>query len=250
MSDNNKVIAQIDDIQILQSDLDFMIKNLNPQIAMNYQGEQGRLFLIQELINQRLVLENALKEQMEEEEAFQEDLKKLKENALTQYALAKVISPVDITEEEMKSIYEENQSSFQRPEQIRASHILVEEEQQAQDIKKQLFDGASFADLAQEFSTCPSSAKGGDLGTFGRGQMVPEFEEAAFALAPMEVSEPVKTQFGYHIIQVTEKTEAEQQNFDEVKDNIGKTLLANKQRQAYEQYINSLREGKNIEIMA
>ena len=84
---------------------------------------------------------------------------------------------------------------------IKARHILVDQEFQAQDIVKKLADGKTFEEMASKFSKCPSGKRGGDLGEFGRGRMVPSFEEAAFALKPGEVSAPVRTQFGYHLIQ-------------------------------------------------
>jgi len=84
---------------------------------------------------------------------------------------------------------------------IRARHILVKEEFEAKDLVKKLSEGTSFEDLAREFSTCPSNEEGGDLGEFGRGAMVPSFEEAAFGLKVGETSGPVRTQFGYHLIQ-------------------------------------------------
>ena len=89
--------------------------------------------------------------------------------------------------------------------QIRASHILVKEKKEAEKLKYELDSGANFAVLAKKHSICPSSEKGGDLGFFGKGQMVKEFEDAAFALAPGKVSGPVKTEFGYHLILVTAK---------------------------------------------
>jgi len=88
-------------------------------------------------------------------------------------------------------------------DQITARHILVEQRYEAEDIKKKLDQGGDFAELARKFSRCPSSRAGGDLGSFGRGRMVPSFEEAAFGLAVGDVSEPVRTQFGYHLIQRT-----------------------------------------------
>lgn len=84
---------------------------------------------------------------------------------------------------------------------IKARHILVEQEYEAQDLVKKLGEGAKFEDLAQSFSKCPSGKRGGDLGAFGKGRMVPSFEEAAFGLAVNQVSAPVRTQFGYHLIQ-------------------------------------------------
>ena len=86
---------------------------------------------------------------------------------------------------------------------IRASHILVEKQSQALKVLEELKTGGDFKELARKYSTCPSGKRGGDLGQFGRGQMVREFEQAAFALKPGQVSEPVKTQFGYHVIKRT-----------------------------------------------
>lgn len=87
--------------------------------------------------------------------------------------------------------------------EITASHILVEQRYEADDIKKKLDQGDSFADLAKKFSRCPSASAGGDLGSFGRGRMVPSFDEAAFGLKVGDISEPIRTQFGYHLIQRT-----------------------------------------------
>jgi len=87
--------------------------------------------------------------------------------------------------------------------QVRASHILVDDESMAKDLKKQIEGGASFEAVAKEHSSCPSSAKGGDLGWFGKGQMVKPFEDAAFSTPEGQLSNPVKTQFGYHLIKVT-----------------------------------------------
>ncbi len=89
-------------------------------------------------------------------------------------------------------------------DEIRASHILVAQEYEAQDLIKKLEEGKTFAELAEKFSKCPSGKQGGDLGEFGRGRMVPSFEEAAFALGVGEVSKPVRTRFGYHLIHRTE----------------------------------------------
>lgn len=121
------------------------------------------------------------------------------------------LKDVKVTEKEVKEYYD----NF-KPE-IKARHILVEDEATAKEVKKKLDEGAKFEDLAKEYSTDPgSAANGGDLGWFGPGKMVPEFEEAAYALNVNEISEPVKSQHGYHIIQVTEKKE--KKPFEEMKD--------------------------------
>jgi foldase protein PrsA len=139
----------------------------------------------------------------------EEDLKETFRTGLLQEKAA--IKDVEATEKEIKEYYDNY-----KPE-IKARHILVEDEKTAKEVKKKLDEGAKFEDLAKEYSQDPgSAANGGDLGWFGAGKMVPEFEEAAYALDVNEISEPVKTEHGYHIIQTTEKKE--KKSFEEMKD--------------------------------
>lgn len=141
----------------------------------------------------------------------EEELKAvLKDQLLMEKAALK---DVKVSEAEVKKRYEEY-----KPE-IKASHILVEDEATAKEVKKKLDEGAKFEDLAKEYSQDPgSAANGGDLGFFGPGKMVPEFEEAAYALDVNEISGPVKSQHGFHIIKVTEKKEKE--SYDKMKDKL------------------------------
>lgn len=131
------------------------------------------------------------------------------------------IKDVKVTEKEVKEYYDNYKP------QIKARHILVEDEKTANEVKKKLDEGAKFEDLAKEYSTDPgSAANGGDLGWFGPGRMVPEFENAAYALKVDEISAPVQTQHGFHIIQVTEKKE--KKSFDEMKDQMEYELKVSK----------------------
>ncbi|GAE35672.1 peptidylprolyl isomerase [Halalkalibacter akibai] len=128
---------------------------------------------------------------------------------------------VEITEEDKIAFYEENEAQF--PEQVRASHILVEDEQTAAEVMEKIEAGEDFAELAIEYSTDPGSGpRGGDLNFFGKGQMVAPFEEAAFSLAIDEISEPVESEFGYHIIKVTDRRDS----YEDYADQIEQTLLA------------------------
>ncbi|MEI5906777.1 peptidylprolyl isomerase [Bacillus spongiae] len=152
-----------------------------------------------------------------DEDTFKEQIEMnlLQEKAIT--------DGVKVTDEELKTYFEENKDEFTL---ATASHILVEDENTAKEIKKQLEDGEDFAKIAQEKSTDPGSAQnGGSLGEFKKGDMVPEFSEVAFSIELNKISEPVKSQFGYHIIKVTERTE---KTFDENKDEIkDQYLVAN-----------------------
>ncbi|WP_400245137.1 peptidylprolyl isomerase [Niallia sp. JL1B1071] len=144
--------------------------------------------------------------------------------------VTKILEPsIEITDDEIKTYFEDNKASFDTPEQVEASHILVEDEKTAKDVKKKLDEGGDFAELAKEYSTdTQTKENGGELGYFSTGQMVEEFDKAAFAMNVDEISDPVKTDYGYHIIKVTGKKEAKEATLEESKEQIKETLLAQK----------------------
>ena len=155
---------------------------------------------------------------------------------------------VVITDEDMKKYYEQNKAQFKKPETISAKHILVSDIEEANSIKEELNNNSiSFEEAAKKYSTCPSKEQGGDLGEFGRGMMVPEFEKAAFELEIGEISEPVKTQFGYHIILVESKNEAKEEEFDKVKDMIFNQMTQQAQQKKYIDMIMQLESKYGVE---
>jgi peptidyl-prolyl cis-trans isomerase C len=167
-----------------------------------------------------------------------------------------------VTEDDAKKYYDEHPDEFQIPEQVRASHILISTEPtdlngdpnqvkaqaraKAEALLKQVKEGADFAAVAKENSACPSSAQGGDLGKFGRDSMVKPFEEAAFGLKVGEISEVVETQFGYHIIKVTEHQDPDTVAFAEAKDKLMTDLKMTRTQEVFGNYIESLRENATI----
>jgi foldase protein PrsA len=169
--------------------------------------------------------------------------KKFKENIVDYLSIRKIIAPrIDITDEQIKTYFEENKASFNEEEQVEASHILVKDEATAKKVAKKLADGEDFVALAKEFSTDEASAaNGGELGFFPRGKMVAEFEDAAFSMKVDTISDPVKTEHGYHIIHVTDKKVAKKAVFNDHKKEI-KDLLLEEALQA--EYVNWLDEVK------
>jgi peptidyl-prolyl cis-trans isomerase C len=169
---------------------------------------------------------------------------------------------IKVTEDDAKKYYDENPDKFKVPEQVRASHILISTEltdpnadpnqvkaqarAKAEGLLKQVKEGADFAAVAKENSACPSSAQGGDLGKFGRDSMVKPFEEAAFSLKVGEISDLVETQFGYHIIKVTEHQDASTVAFAEAKDQLMASLKTAKMQDAFRTYIESLQNKAKI----
>ena len=163
------------------------------------------------------------------------------------------------TDEEIRAFYDENQEGFAQDSTVTASHILVKTDRGSDDaakaaklerlegLRQQALAGADFAELARAHSDCPSASAGGSLGAFGRGQMVPPFEDAAFSQDVGVVGEIVETQFGYHLILVTEKTEAKVLDFGEVKERIADILYSQKQQDAVRDFVEGLREKASIE---
>jgi peptidyl-prolyl cis-trans isomerase C len=166
-----------------------------------------------------------------------------------------------VSEDDAKKFYDQNPDKFTKPEEVKASHILIGVDAKATDqekkaarekadkLRKDLAGGADFAALAKANSTCPSSQQGGDLGYFGKGKMVPAFEKAAFALKPGEISDVVETQFGYHIIKLTEKKAAEKVDFKEVKPRIDDYLKNQKVGTAVNDYLTETRKTAKIELL-
>jgi peptidyl-prolyl cis-trans isomerase C len=171
-----------------------------------------------------------------------------------------VADKVKVSDDEAKKFYDDNKDKFKTEESVRASHILIgvgekasaedkkKAKEKAEAIRKRLLAGEDFAAVAKKESTCPSAPQGGDLGFFSKGQMVPEFEKAAFALKPGEISDVVETKFGYHIIKVQEKKPAGTVSFDEAKKNIEQYLKGQKVQKGVNEYLEKLRKDAKIEI--
>ncbi|MBQ8321173.1 MAG: peptidylprolyl isomerase [Clostridia bacterium] len=176
---------------------------------------------------------------------------KIKDNLLSSYAAEKAISGVSVSDADAKKYYDENSDKFTAEESVNASHILVDSEEKASELLAKIKAGeVSFEDAAAEHSTCPSGKSGGNLGDFGRGQMVPEFDTAVFAMEVGEISPaPVKTQFGYHLIKLNSKKAAEPMEYEAIKDEIKDALLNEKRRAAYTSKINQLKILYPVDMM-
>lgn len=171
-----------------------------------------------------------------------------------------VTSKVEISDEDAKKFYDENPQYFNRPEEIHAQHILIKLDKDADekkktdarktllDLKKRAESGEDFGELAKQYSQGPSGPKGGDLGFFSKGKMVPPFEMAAFALKPGEISDIVETRFGYHLIKLVERKDAQTASFEDVKPKIVENLRRRKAQEEAVKYVNKLREKAKVEV--
>lgn len=243
----NKILAKVDGREITDLDLNNLMKNLG-QNAAYFQGEEGRKKLVDELVMHELMYSDAIEKNLDKDEEFIAVMENMKRSMLQQYSLRKMFNEIKVSEEEINEYYEAHKETFITDEMVKASHILVDSEEKANEILEDITDGLSFEDAAAQFSTCPSRQAGGALGQFGRGQMVQEFEDAAFAMQVGEISEPVKTQFGYHIIKLTEHTPKRNASLEEVYQEIKDACFVEKQEQVYLSKKDDLSKKYSVEI--
>ena len=246
--DKDKLLAEVNGKKITGVDYNLFIDSLNPQLKQYFGGEEMNKEVVNELVYQTLLYEEAMEKGMDKDDEFTQVLEKTRESMLKTYALGKLLATVSVTDDEIKKFYEDNKDLFKENESANASHILVAEEDKANEIYEKVKNGEDFASLAKEFSTCPSKEKGGELGTFTRGQMVKEFEDAVFNNEVATITEPVKTQFGYHIIKINDKNEGRDLSFDEVKDKIAAQVRRQKEQALYNEKITELKEKYQVKM--
>lgn len=251
---NNKdkdIVAKVDNESITKEELYNILVEQNGEQALNsliadkiikLEVEKHKVEVSEEDVENEI---NKIKENYGGEDAFNQamayygfNLEDLEKNIATNLQIKKLVAPnISISDDEIQDFFETNKAMFNEEEQVKASHILVETEEEAKEIKEKLAQGEDFAELAKEYSNDQGSKEsGGELGFFSRGRMVPEFEEAAFALKIDEVSEPVKSEHGYHIIKVEDKKEAKEANFEESKDRVKDILIEEKMPTVYEEW--------------
>ena len=286
--DPQTVLAKVNGEDILQQNIDKMMnmfvlpqfKQQNPDKEMSAEDrQQAEKNVLDRLVTQAVLLQAAKKlnitpdaeelakrvEQMktQQPDISEEDWKMLVTNEMLiqKVIQQEVVAKVTVADEEMQKFYDEQKDRFREPEQVRASHILIgvaqdakpEEKEaakkKADDVMAQVKEGKDFAELAKANSTCPSKEQGGDLGFFPRGAMVKPFEDAAFAMQEGQTSDIVETQFGYHIIKLTEKKAERTVPFEEVKDRLKQGLTQQKTNTAVMAWVDEQKKQANIEMM-
>ena len=246
----DKILAKVGALTVTEKEVDEFIAELG-QRGQGYNTPDGRRAILEQIISSKLLLLDARHNLLETEPEFKAELAKLRENLLINYAGNKVISAVKVSDEDVKKYYEDNIDRFKQGETVNADHILVESEEKALEILAKIESGeVSFADAAKQHSTCPSGQRGGNLGDFGRGQMVPEFDKAVFELEVGEITKaPVKTQFGYHLIKLNSKSESSVIPYEQIAPQLSEMVLNEKRREAYERKINQLKILYPVDIV-
>lgn len=235
-------MARVDGVEIKQSDLDFAASEVSPRLG-NYRPEDRKRVLLQFLIENELMAGAGEKENLDETDTFPARVKYHSRRALRDAFFDASITGA-VTDADAKKIYDEKIAKMKPEQEVHARHILVGSEDEAKEVKERLQKGEDFAVLAKEKSK-DTNAEGGDLGFFTRGQMLKPFEDAAFSLDVGEISDPVQTQFGWHIIKVEEKRDQKLPSFDDVKEAIKTQLVTQKAQMV----VTGLRDSAKIEIV-
>jgi peptidyl-prolyl cis-trans isomerase C len=242
--DANPVLAKVNGAEIRQSDVALAEEELGPSLAqMDPATKKDNVLAF--LIDMKIVAKAAEDKKIEDRPDFKARLAFARSRLLMDNLLG-AEGKAAATDDAMKKVYEEAAKQIAGEQEVHARHILVESEDEAKAIEAELKKGADFAQLAKEKSKDPGgAADGGDLGFFTKDQMVPEFSAVAFSLEPGKISDPVKSQFGWHIIKVEEKRNRKAPEFDQVKPQI-ETYVT---RKAQAEYVAKLRESAKVERM-
>src|SRR3984957_1327089 len=241
--DSNPVLAKVNGSEIRLSDLKLAEEELGPSLAQMDPATKDENVL-SFLIDMKIVAKAAEAKNIENDEDFKKRLA-FTRNRLLRDSRLESEGKAATTDDAMKKVYEDASKQIPGEQEVRARHILVETEDEAKAVKAELDKGADFAELAKKKSKDPGASDGGDLGFFTKDQMVPEFSAVAFALEPGKISDPVKSQFGWHIIKVEEKRDRKPPDFAQVKAQI-ETYVT---RKAQADYVAKLRETAKVERM-
>ena len=246
----DKILAQVGALTVTEAEVEEFLVGMG-QRGMQYNSPEGRKMILEQLIADKLFLQDARRNLYEAEAEFRAEFQKMKDTLLIRYASSKALKGVTVSDKEVLDYYEANKEQFVGPATVDASHILVASREMALDILAKINAGeTTFEDAARDHSSCPSKENGGSLGEFGQGQMVPEFDKAVFAMEEGTITaEPVETQFGFHLIKLNKKNESQVTPFAEIEAELREALTGEKMRAAYQSKINQLKIMYPVDMM-
>jgi parvulin-like peptidyl-prolyl isomerase len=251
---SDDVVATVNGDDVTTAEVNAFLKPIAKGATIDVLPPQAQEKIIEQVIEKKLLAQNAIKEGITKDEDYKKALEKLKADLALEIWMGKQFENVKVTSKDAKEFYtKEKETKFKQEEMVKARHILLKTEDEAKDIIKELDKAkdveAKFIELAKTKSTGPSGVNGGDLGMFGKKQMVPEFSEAAFSQKPKTVSKtPVKTQFGYHVIYVEKKEKEGYFPFEMVEKQIQDYLKMEQFKELTEGKAKKLRESAKVKI--
>ena len=239
-----KVLAKVDGAEITDDDVKLALDDIGATLPAQLQGAEKEAYVVDYLIDMKLVAKKAAADKLTDDPDFARRVTYMRDRALMETLFGK-LSQQSATDAALKEVYDQAAKTQKAEPEVKARHILLPTEAEARIALKRVRDGEDFAKVATEVSKDPGS-KGGDLGWFTKDQMVPEFANAAFSMTPNQISEPVKSQFGWHIIKVEDKREKTFPKFEEVKDQVTQYVV----QRAQQDVIMKLRSAAKIERTA
>ncbi|HEY7764188.1 MAG TPA: peptidylprolyl isomerase [Aestuariivirgaceae bacterium] len=239
----DKVVVVVNGHEIKTSEVEIAAEDIAFQLG-DLPAKLRYPFLIEYLVERHLLAQAAVKQGIAESDEYKQRLAFYQAKALRDAYFNSTIKP-SVTEEEVKAAYDKEATNIKVSERVRARHILVQTEKDANDVLARLSKGEKFEDIAKQVSLDGSKDYGGDLGYFASEEMVPEFSKAAFNLKVGEISQPVKTDYGWHVIKVEDRKQGGAQPFDQVKAGIKAVLM----RKKVQDVVSELRKQAKIEIM-
>jgi len=251
------ILATVNGKNITKQEAETFVKSQSPQASFSTLPAQQQALIVDRLVEKQLFIELAAKEGIDKKPEFQRNMEKIKEELLVNMWMKEQMENAVVSDSEAKAFYDKNSDKFKQKPSVHARHILVKEEKDAQaiiDEMKTLKGDAlkeKFIELAKAKSTGPSGPKGGDLGSFTKGQMVPEFSKAVWGLDVGSITlAPVKTQFGYHVIYLEGKNDATVTPYDKVKENIIASLKQQQFAKKISEVAKELKSKAKIENVA
>jgi peptidyl-prolyl cis-trans isomerase C len=251
--EDGKVLATIDGEKITLEEFNKELDRIPANMKMLVLTQSGKQSFLDRYIVKRLLMEEAKKQNIEKEKDFQDRLSDIREQLLIESLLKKRIATnINPSEQELKDYYEKNKEKFKTGEEIDTRQILVKTEKEAKEIRAKLEKGEDFADLAKRYSIDPSAkGTGGAIGFHAKGTLLPEYEAVAFKMTKVgQISAPVKTQLGYHIIQLQGIKPPAYTPYDEVKEFIKQRIVQERQNEVLEKYVSDLKSKAKITINA
>jgi peptidyl-prolyl cis-trans isomerase C len=248
--DPGQALALINGKAITASEFDLRWSQLPEYARKKYVGVDGRKKFLDELIDREVLLQEARKRGIDRDRMVLERLERFKERSILDVLVREEVDArVTVSPEETKAYYDAQPGSFTASEEFRASHILVKTNAEAAELKKRLAQGEDFAALARKTSVdATTRSKGGDLGILKKGQTVPEFERALLTLTPGEVSQPIPTKFGYHLIKMVERIPGPPISYEEAKDQVKEQVLIEKKQKRFKELVATLRANAKLRV--
>ncbi len=241
--DKNETVAMVNGSPITRQQLEMAMGELGPQFSRIPEDKRDAAALAA-LIEIKLMSGKARTAGLDQDEEFQRSIAFMTERALHGFYMQKQLAD-GISDDDVQALYDERVADMPKQQEVKARHILVKTKEDAEAVIAELEGGADFETVAKEKSTGPSGPSGGDLGYFRAGQMVPEFEKAAFDLdAGAITEEPVQTQFGFHVIKVEDKRDVQPPAFDQIKDQLRNELLVKR----YTETVKTERDEASVEV--